>query len=136
MADKVLKSQMPATIYRSRGWVVVGLKPAGLLLLMTFVVVSLACGSPATPESIAPPPEPTLLAPRPSPTVVQAAPTATRSNPDAGGQVAAVDPIPSSPSTTGPAVLNPGNDEHQALLASTLNFLPIFHRLGDDPDMP
>ena len=32
---------MPATIYRSRGWVVLGLKPAGLLLLMTFLVVEL-----------------------------------------------------------------------------------------------
>lgn len=127
---------MPATIYRSRGWVVLGLKPAGLLLLMTFLVVSLACSSTGAPASTVPPPEPTLVAPRPSPTVVKAAPTSTRSNPPASGDVAAVDPDPSPPSTTGPAASNPGNDKHQDLLASALNSLPIFHRLEDDPDMP
>ncbi len=127
---------MPATIYRSRGWVVLGLKPAGLLLLMTFLVVSLACSSTGAPASTVPSPEPTLVAPRPSPTVVKAAPTSTRSNPPASGDVAAVDPDPSPPSTTGPAASNPGNDVHQSLLDSALSSLPIFHQLGDDPDMP
>ena len=127
---------MPATIYRSRGWVVLGLKPAGLWLLMTFLVVSLACSSTGAPASTVPSPEPTLVAPRPSPTVVKAAPTSTRSNPPASGDVAAVDPDPSPPSTTGPAASNPGNDVHQSLLDSALSSLPIFHQLGDDPDMP
>ncbi len=127
---------MPATIYRSRGWVVVGLKPAGLVLLIVALVVSLACTSTGAPASTVPPPEPTHLPPRPSPTAVQAAPTATRSDPDASGQAAAVDPSPSSPSTTAPAASNPGNDDHQSLLASALSSLPIFHRLGEDPDMP
>ena len=127
---------MPATIYRSREWVVVGLKPAGLLLLMVSLVVSLACTSTGAPASTVPLPEPTLVASRPSPTVVKAAPTSTRSNPPASGDVAAVDPDPSPPSTTGPAASNPGNDKHQDLLASALNSLPIFYLLGDDPDMP
>ena len=127
---------MPAIIYRSRGWVVLGLKPAGLLLLMAFLVVSLACNSTGAPASTVPSPEPTLVAPRPSPTVRQAEPTATRSNPAASGVVAVVDPNLSSPSTTGPAASDPGNDKHQALLASALSSLPIFHQIGDDPDMP
>ena len=127
---------MLATICRSRRWVVNGLTPAGLLLLMTSFVVSLACNSPATPAGDAPSPVPTLLATPPSSTFTPVAPTSARPNLTTSGEKAVVDSNPSSPSTTALAVANPGNDVHQSLLASALNSLPIFHLLGDDPDMP
>ena len=127
---------MLATMFRSRGWLVVGLKPAGLLLLMTSLVVSLACNSPGSPESDVPSPEPTLLADQPLPATVSVAPTSTRTDPAAIGERSAIDAGPSSPSITGPAVSNPGNDSHRALLASALASLPVFHRLGEDPDTP
>lgn len=126
---------MLARKYRTLGWVVTGTKPAGLLLLMTSLVVSLACDSPALPVVDVPSREPVSIAPTRPSTTSQEAPTLGPTLAVTSGEVDGVDSRPTRPSNTGPAVPDAVNNGYDSLMAAALESLPHFNRLRDDPGL-